>query len=139
MSKLAHTLLTSFITIVVLAGAATLVILYLPGKNDESGAAAIDDMVEYSYETDDITTDLEDGSFVRIQFQVLTDGEGAKEEISKRDFQINNILIKELATMDEKKFKSGLDDLESDVKDKLNELMTEGKVTDVYTISKILQ
>src|SRR5699024_2796734 len=115
------------------------IVLNLPGKNDKTEAQTIDDIVEYSYETPDITTDLKDGSFVRIQFQITTDGKKAKEEISKRDFQIKNALIKEMAKMDEEDFKEGLDDLEDALKDRLNEVMTEGKITDVYTISKVLQ
>lgn len=122
-----------------ISGITVVIVLNLPGKNDKTEAQTIDDIVEYSYETPDITTDLKDGSFVRIQFQITTDGKKAKEEISKRDFQIKNALIKEMATMDEEDFKEGLDDLEDALKDRLNEVMTEGKITDVYTISKVLQ
>ena len=138
-SKLVKTMITSLISIVVIGGVAIIVILNLPGNNDKSGAQTIDDIVEYSYETPDITTDLKDGSFVRIQFQFITDGKKAKEEIEKRDFQIKNTLIKELAKMDEEDFKTGLDSLEETLKDRLNEVMTEGKITAVYTISKVLQ
>jgi len=123
----------------VISGITVVIVLNLPGKNDKTEAQTIDDIVEYSYETPDITTDLKDGSFVRIQFQITTDGKKAKEEISKRDFQIKNALIKEMAKMDEEDFKEGLDDLEDALKDRLNEVMTEGKITDVYTISKVLQ
>lgn len=122
-----------------ISGITVVIVLNLPGKNDKTEAQTIDDIVEYSYETPDITTDLKDGSFVRIQFQITTDGKKAKEEISKRDFQIKNALIKEMAKMDEEDFKEGLDDLEDALKDRLNEVMTEGKITDVYTISKVLQ
>ncbi|MBU5466770.1 flagellar basal body-associated protein FliL [Virgibacillus sp. MSJ-26] len=139
MSKLIKTMLISLISIVVISGITVVIVLNLPGKNDKTEAQTIDDIVEYSYETPDITTDLKDGSFVRIQFQITTDGKKAKEEISKRDFQIKNALIKEMAKMDEEDFKEGLDDLEDALKDRLNEVMTEGKITDVYTISKVLQ
>nr|WP_253286722.1 flagellar basal body-associated protein FliL [Virgibacillus sp. MSJ-26] len=138
-SKLIKTMLISLISIVVISGITVVIVLNLPGKNDKTEAQTIDDIVEYSYETPDITTDLKDGSFVRIQFQITTDGKKAKEEISKRDFQIKNALIKEMAKMDEEDFKEGLDDLEDALKDRLNEVMTEGKITDVYTISKVLQ
>lgn len=99
----------------------------------------IDDLVKHSYETSEITTDLQDGSFVRIQFQIVTDGKKAKKEISKRDFQLKNILIKELTHLSEEEFTTELETLEEIVQEKLNELMTEGKVLDVYTINKILQ
>ncbi|MDY0408169.1 flagellar basal body-associated FliL family protein [Paracerasibacillus soli] len=82
---------------------------------------------------------LEDGSFVRIQFQVVTDSKQAKKEIEKREFQVKNILIKEIATMKEEDFKSGLGNLEKALQTKLNDVMAEGKVVGVYTINKILQ
>nr|WP_202395671.1 flagellar basal body-associated protein FliL [Virgibacillus halodenitrificans] len=125
--------------LLIVAIAALIVVLNISGDKDEGKAESIDKIVEYAYETPEITTDLEDGSFVRIQFQILTDGKDAKEEISKRDFQLKNILIKELATMNEEKFKTGLTDLEAEMKTKLNAVMTEGKITNVYTVSKILQ
>ena len=137
MSRLVKTFITSLI-IILLGGTATLVIL-LYGEEEASTGSTIDDMVEHSYETPEIKTDLSDGSFVRVQFKVITDGEGAKEEISKRDFQLKNILIKELGTMDEEDFRTGLSDLEEVVKSKLNELMTDGNIVDVYTISKLMQ
>ncbi|APC48624.1 flagellar basal body-associated protein FliL [Virgibacillus halodenitrificans] len=139
MSKLVRTTITSMAILLIVAIAALIVVLNISGDKDEGKAESIDKIVEYAYETPEITTDLEDGSFVRIQFQILTDGKDAKEEISKRDFQLKNILIKELATMNEEKFKTGLTDLEAEVKTKLNAVMTEGKITNVYTVSKILQ
>ncbi|WP_318937002.1 flagellar basal body-associated protein FliL [Oceanobacillus halotolerans] len=132
-------MITSLISLLVIGIIALAVFLYLTNEKEASGEQTIDDIVEYSYETSDITTDLEDGTFVRIQFQIVTDGKDAKEEISKREFQLKNILIKELATMNEEDFKAGLSDIEDVVQLRLNELMTEGKVTDVYTINKILQ
>src|SRR5699024_10503296 len=128
----AKTFITTCI-VILLAGAGTLVLL-LYEEEEASSESAIDDMVELSYETPEITTDLSDGSYVRVQFQIITDGELAKEELSKRDFQLRNMLIKELAIMDEEIFRTGLADLENVVKSKVNELMTDGKVTDVYTI-----
>jgi flagellar FliL protein len=137
MSRLAKTFITSFIVILLGGTAVLLVILY--DEEEESSGKKLDDMVELSYETSEITTDLSDGSYVRIQFQVIADSKLAKEEISKRDFQLKNILIKELAVMDEENFRTGLSDLEEVVKSQLNELMSDGNVTDVYTISKLLQ
>ena len=130
---------TSILIILFVGMAAFIVVLNMTGDKDKGEAQSIDEIVKYSYQTPEITTDLNDGSFVRIQFQIITDGKDAQEEISKRDFQLKNILIKELAKLSEEDFKSGLTDLEATVKTKLNELMTEGHINDVYTISKILQ
>lgn len=138
MSKLVKTMITSLVVLLVAAIAALVVVLNVQGK-DTGQAQTIDDIVEYSYETPEITTDLSDGSFVKIQFQIVTDGKDAKEEVAKREFQLKNILIKELATKTEEDFKSGLSELEQSVKKELNKLMDEGQITEVYTINKILQ
>lgn len=113
------------------------IITYVVITNME--ADPVEDLVKYSYETSEITTDLQDGGFVRIQFQIVTDGKKARNEISNRDFQLKNILIKELTNLTEEEFTTGLDEIEEIVENKLNELMIEGKIVDVYTISKILQ
>lgn len=138
MSKLVKIMLTSLAVLLVAAIAALVVVLNVEGA-DEEKELTIDEVVKYSYQTPEVTTDLQDGTFVRIQFQVVTDGKEAHEEVSKRDFQLVNILIKELAVMDQEDFKAGLSDLEVTIKDRLNEVMTEGSITDVYTINKILQ
>lgn len=132
------TMITSLV-IVLMGGAIALVVILNIDDEQKVDAQSVDEIVKFSYETPEITTDLEDGSFVRIQFQIVTNGKKAREEISKRDFQLKNILIKELATMDEEVFKTGLDELEDSLADRLNELMTTGNVTEVYTIHKILQ
>lgn len=132
-------MLTSVVILLVCGIAVFITLLYVNEEDNKGEAQSIDDIVAYSYETPDITTDLKDGSFVRIQFQIITDGKAAKNEIGKRDFQLKNILIKELTKMDEEDFKSGLADLEKTIQKKLNEVMTEGTITDVYTINKILQ
>lgn len=132
MSKLVKTMLTSLL-IIMLGGIVTYVI-FANAKADP-----IENLVKYSYETPEITTDLQDGGFVRIQFQIVTDGKKAKNEIESREFQLRNILIKELTKLTEEEFSTDLDKIEEIVLNELNKLMTEGKIVDVYTISKILQ
>ncbi|WP_306418990.1 flagellar basal body-associated protein FliL [Paucisalibacillus globulus] len=129
----------SLLIIVLIGAVAAVIILNVLDKKNDNGEPSIDEIIEYSYQTPEITTDLSDGSFVRIQFQIVTDSKDAKQEIAKREFQVKNILIKELATMDEEAFKSGLSNVEDILKVELNKVMTEGSIIDVYTISKILQ
>ncbi|MHA6251288.1 flagellar basal body-associated FliL family protein [Oceanobacillus sp. CAU 1775] len=140
MSKLVKIMVTSLVVLLIASIAALVVVLNINVAGaDDNKELTIEELVEYSYQTPEVTTDLQDGSFVRIQFQILTDGKDAHQEVSQRDFQLVNILIKELATMNEESFKSGLDELEVVIKDKLNDVMTEGEIVDVYTINKILQ
>ncbi|MDO6449630.1 flagellar basal body-associated protein FliL [Oceanobacillus profundus] len=139
MSKLVKTMITSLVVLLVIAIASLVVVLNVAGENKKGDAQSIDDIVNYSYESPEITTDLADGAFVRIQFQIVTDGKETLKEVEKRDFQLKNIIIKELATKTEEDFKSGLSELEQVVKSSLNELVEEGEITEVYTINKILQ
>lgn len=136
---LVKTMVTSLVIILLGGVIALVVVLNVSGEDKNGDAQSIDEIVEHSYQTSEVTTDLNDGSFVRIQFQIVTDGKKAKEEVEKREFQLKNILIKELAKMKTEDFKSGLSNLEDMVKLKLNEVMINGKITKVYTISKILQ
>ena len=133
------TMITSLV--ILLAGAITALVIVINISTPEkvSGEQSIDDMVEYSFESPEVTTDLEDGAFVRVQFQIIADSSDAKKELEKRDFQLKNILIKELAKKNKEDFQAGLGDIEEALKNELNNLMTEGNVTEVYTISKILQ
>ncbi|WP_318036081.1 flagellar basal body-associated protein FliL [Halobacillus salinarum] len=136
--KLFKTMMIILSTITVLGVVALILVINL-SDSEASGERSIDEVRDSSLLTEEITTDLENGDYVRIKFRIVTDSKGALEELQKRDFQMQNIIIKELATMDTKAFKSGLSDLEETVKLKLNQLMTEGKVTEVYTVEKVLQ
>lgn len=142
MSRLVKTMLTSLV-ILILFGMVIFIIIFYQDEDKPMNMEEypVEKAEEYSYETSDLTTDLDDGRFVRIQFQILTNSKEAKEEVSNREFQLKNILIKELSTMAEEDFKteSGLTELEEQLTERLNELMTEGKIIDVYTVDKILQ
>ncbi|MBO1003799.1 flagellar basal body-associated protein FliL [Pseudogracilibacillus auburnensis] len=139
MNSLAKTMITSLVILLVIGVAALIIVLNFNKGSTKGEGRSIDEMNEYSYETPEVTTDLKDGKFVRIQFQIIADGKKGLKEVEKREFQIKNILIKELAVMTEEDFKTGLSDLEATLQSSLNEVMTDGDITDVYTVSKILQ
>jgi len=138
MNRLVKLSVISLLVLLVIVIAAFVVVINV-NQSESEAEPTIDDIVEYSYQTPEITTNLDDGHFVRIQFQVVTDSSETKEELSKREFQIKNILIKELATMEEEDFQTGLADLEKKLVTKINEVVTNGEITDVYTIDKVLQ
>ncbi|REJ09518.1 flagellar basal body-associated protein FliL [Halobacillus trueperi] len=126
-------------TLTVIGVVALVLVLNFNGESEASRDRSIDDIREASFLTEEITTDLQNGDYVRISFRVVTDSKESMEELKKRDFQMQNVLLKELSTMDSETFQSGLSDLEAKVKLKLNEFMSEGEVTDVYTVNKVLQ
>ncbi|MEJ8776916.1 flagellar basal body-associated FliL family protein [Pseudogracilibacillus sp. ICA-222130] len=139
MSKALKITVISVASLLAIAMIAVVAVLYFNNNHIESKELSIDEMNEFSYETPEVTTDLKDGVFVRIQFQLIMDSKASLKEIEKREFQIKNLLIKELAVMTEEDFNEGLTDLEKGLQEKLNEMMTEGTIKDVYTISKIMQ
>lgn len=139
MSKWLKSLLLIILLIIIFSGVFLYFILNSNEDRDSTEAKSIDQLIKFSYESPEITTDLKDGSFVKIQFQIITDGKEALAEISKRDFQLKNILIKELANIEEEQFRDGLTELEKTMKKRLNKLMDNGEIIEVYTISKIIQ
>lgn len=139
MSKWLKSLLLIILLIIIFSGVFLYFILNSNENKDSTEAKSIDQLIKFSYESPEITTDLKDGSFVKIQFQIITDGKEALAEISKRDFQLKNILIKELANIEEEQFRDSLTELEKTMKKRLNKLMDNGEIVEVYTISKIIQ
>ncbi|ELK44749.1 flagellar basal body-associated protein FliL [Halobacillus sp. ACCC02827] len=137
--KLFKIMVISFSSLLVLGVIAFVLVLNMGDTKKASGERSIDDIVDSSYTTEEITTDLESGDYVRISFRIVADSKDTVKELEKRDFQVQNILLKELAVMDAESFQSGLSDLEATLKLKLNEFMDEGSVTDVYTVTKVLQ
>jgi flagellar FliL protein len=131
------------ITTIALIGAVALVLImkFTDSNKEEVKEPSIDEIIEYSVDVPEITTNLISGDFVRIQFKIQTENKKAKEELEKRDFQVKNIIIQELSEMNSNQFqgKEGITNLEALIKDHLTGLMQEGKVVKVYTTSFVLQ
>ena len=94
-----------------------------------------------SVDIKEITTNLASNDFIRISFKIQTDSKKAKEELQKRDFQVNNIIILELSGLEVEEIqgKEGQLKLEETLKTKINEILQEGKVQKVYITQFLLQ
>src|SRR5699024_9471233 len=132
------TLLISM-SIIIVIGAVAFVYLFNYIDSDENDKQSIRDMNKYYYETPEMTTDLKNGAYVRIQFLVITDGKKAVEEVKEREFELQNSRIKDEGVMSADDMREGRSEIESAVQDDLNKVLDDGIVTDVYTINKILQ
>lgn len=101
----------------------------------------IEEIVKLSFDTPEITTNLMSNDFARMRFRIQVDNKKALEEVQKRDFQIDNIIIRELAGMQSSELKSpeGIEQLETRLKMRINELMQEGIVIQVYTRERMIQ
>lgn len=110
-------------------------------KEDNQKEPTIDEILEYSIDTEELTTNLNDDSYLVIKLKIQTDSKDTKEELEKRNFQINNILIQELASMKSEQFtsKEGLLEVEELLKMRLNEIVQTGTVEKVYITNRLVQ
>jgi flagellar protein FliL len=138
-AKVMNIMLTLLILITI---AGIIIVIFLMNDRENTSLAeeerTVEDLLEDSFETEEIITDLKDGNYVKIQFRIVTDSEDTVK-ILKDDFRVRNIIIKELSVKEEEDIRSGLTALENSIKDKLNEMLKKGEVTDVYTTDKVLQ
>lgn len=101
----------------------------------------IDDILKTSVDITDVTTNLAGDNYIKISFKIQTNSTNAKNELTKRDFQVKNIIIEELSQMkaQDLKGKNGLLKLEQALKMKINQVMQDGKVVQVYITDSLLQ
>ncbi|QFF98540.1 flagellar basal body-associated protein FliL [Psychrobacillus glaciei] len=139
-NKLITIMLIILVCITLLGVVALLVITQL-NKTDKNAEPTIDQIVESSIDIPEITTNLSGNKFIRISLKVQTDSVKAAEELTKRDFQIKNIIITELSEMSPQDLegKQGKLTFEATLKTKINELMDIGEVQQVYITSYIIQ
>ncbi len=133
-------MLIILIAITLVGAVAVVVVLKVTGAEKADGPT-IDEVIEASVDIPEITTNLAGNDLIRISFKIETDSKKAKEELEKRDFQVKNIIILSLSekTSEQIQGSEGQTKLESELKDKINELMQEGKVEKVYITGSLLQ
>ncbi|MFD2682823.1 flagellar basal body-associated protein FliL [Bacillus seohaeanensis] len=140
-NKMLTIMLIILVTILLVGVIALVVIFKLDDKDAEAKEPSIEEVIEASVDIPEITTNLSGNDYIRISFKVQTDSKEAKEELEKRVFQVNNVIIEELSEMksSELEGKKGKQTIENTVKEKVNALMQEGKVEKVYITSMMIQ
>lgn len=130
-----------FMSVVIIALSVGLYYFFIKGTEAAGGKPTADEIVENSVEIPEITTNLLNGDYIRISFTIQTDGKKAKEELEKRNFQVENVIIKKLSGLEAKDLEGteGKVKLENDLKESLSESMEEGKIIQVYITSTIIQ
>jgi flagellar FliL protein len=133
------------LVVVILIGVVITVALMMRGGDDKEKKEtriepSIEDILLASVDVEEITTNLSDKKFVRLTLKIQTSSEEAAAELTQRDFQTKNILIKELSEMSSKDLegKEGKLLLENTLKTQLNELMRIGEITEVSITSCII-
>ncbi len=126
---------------VILIGVILFVLLTQFNKPTGAVEPSIDEIVEATVEVPEITTNLADNRVVRLSLKIQTTSKEAGAELTKRVFQVQNIAIQELSEMEKKDLegKQGKQIFQKSLKTRLNELMQEGEVQEVYFTSFITQ
>ncbi|MBM7586840.1 flagellar FliL protein [Bacillus pakistanensis] len=125
---------------ILLVGVIALIVILKMDKDDNT-KPTIDEVLEASVDIPEITTNLRNNDFIKISFKMQTESKDAKEELQKRDFQVQNIIINELSELTPEKLegKDGKLQFQEQIEEKVNSLMQEGKVEKVYITSYIIQ
>lgn len=124
-----------------LGGVVTLVLVNYYKEPDPNRAPTIDEVIAQSYETEEITTNLLSNDFIKASFQIQVNNKEASKEIQKRDFQVDNIIIRTLSGMESSDLSGpeGIERLEGTIRDRINDIMQQGEVVRVYTTSWVIQ
>lgn len=140
-NKLVNIMLIILITLTLLGVVAIVLVNYFTKEEDPNREPTIDEIVSLSFDTPELTTNLMSNDFAKIQFRIQVDNKKAFEEVQMRDFQIENIIIREMANMKSSDLagSEGIENLEQQLKFKINELMQEGMVVKVYVRRLIVQ
>ncbi|PRO65222.1 flagellar basal body-associated protein FliL [Alkalicoccus urumqiensis] len=110
-------------------------------SEDADAEPSIEEVIERSVETSEITTNLYTNQVIRAVFVIEADSEDAKEEVEMRDFQVNNIIISELSDMSAQDLQGseGMSMLEENIRSRMNEIMQDGSIVRVYIKDKVIQ
>ncbi|MFM1650822.1 flagellar basal body-associated FliL family protein [Brevibacillus sp. B_LB10_24] len=109
-----------------------------PADAKETTALTADEMLKYTVDTDEITTNLLTNNFIVVRFSITADSKSAKEELEKRKPQVLNIINKTLAglTPEDLKGTEGLNKLEAKIMNEISAIMQDGKILQVITTVK---
>ena len=134
-------ILIILVTITLLGGIAFVVYTQFNKGPEVYAEPTIDEILLASVDIPEITTNLADKRYVKIQFKIQTNSDVAGQELAKRDFQVKNLIIQELSeiTQEDLKGKQGKQNLQETLKSQINELMQDGEVKQVYITSYAVQ
>ncbi|WP_078380889.1 flagellar basal body-associated protein FliL [Sutcliffiella halmapala] len=139
-NKLVNTMII-ILLIITLLGVVALITMNVFYADNSTDTESIDEIIKHTVDIEEITTNLKSGGYLRVQFKVQTDSKKARTELEKREFQVRSIVIHEISNKKSSDFgdDKGIENLEKEIQTKLNEVMQDGLVVQVYTTSFLLQ
>jgi len=129
------------LSLTLIGSIAVIVTLKLTSEPVAEAAPSIDEVIDSSVDIADIKRNLKSNNYISLSFQIQMDSKKAAKELQKREFQVKDIIIKELSEMTAEDFegKKGLKALEERISKQIDSSMETGHVVKIYTTSKVLQ
>ncbi|MCH6263918.1 flagellar basal body-associated FliL family protein [Neobacillus citreus] len=113
-----------------------------PGQTKgEEELPTIDQVLEKSVDTENITTNFANGGFIKTKFKIITTSPKNAEEVKKLQFLVESSIIKTInrMTKEESVGSAGITLIEENVKEELNKELGEKYVTRVYLTDELIQ
>ncbi|GAF63705.1 flagellar basal body-associated protein fliL [Bacillus sp. TS-2] len=141
-SKMANILLV-FLLALILVGVAALVILnQFTNETLAEEDYSLDQLIERAYTTEDIITNLNSNNgYIKASFYIQLNSKDAVEEIEKRDFQVNNLIIHTLSEINPSELSgsTSIEEVELQIQSDINDFLSEGEAIKVYATSWVIQ
>ncbi|KYG35050.1 flagellar basal body-associated protein FliL [Alkalihalobacillus trypoxylicola] len=141
-SKMANILLV-FLLALILVGVAALVILnQFTNETLAEEDYSLDQLIERAYTTEDIITNLNSNNgYIKASFYIQLNSKEAVEELEKRDFQVNNLIIHTLSEINPSELSgsTSIEEVELQIQSDINDFLSEGEAIKVYATSWVIQ
>lgn len=132
-----------FMTLVLVAAAAVYFYMaHAASEKKDIKNPSIDQIVDdLTVSTGEITTNIKDDHFIKVDFNIQVSNQVAKLELTKRSFQVKNAVIYTVSSMTSQDLsgQQGIANLETQIMNRINGFLTSGKVTHVYTTEMVVQ
>lgn len=95
---------------------------------------------EQTVEMKDITTNLANSQFVKVSFAFELENKKVKEEFEQLDFKVKAIIIQTLADLNAEQIRGskGYDNLTTSLLNKINPILSEGKLKQIHITNIVL-
>ncbi|MFT8362608.1 MAG: flagellar basal body-associated FliL family protein [Sporolactobacillus sp.] len=132
-----------FMTLVLIAAAAVYFYMaHAASEKKDMKNPSIDQIVnDLSVSTGEITTNIKDDHFIKVDFNIQVSNQVAKSELTERSFQVKNAVIYTVSSMTSEDLsgQQGIANLENQMMNRINGFLKSGKVTHVYTTEMVVQ
>lgn len=93
-----------------------------------------------TYSAGDFLTNLSDKGYIKVSLVYLLDSKDIEKELQSKDYEIRDRIFTILRSknFDSVKDSNGMEELRKQIKESINSVLSDGKITDVYFTSIIV-